>query len=167
MPGRNVGLAHPLCRQRRLIPGALRRRIYLPCPDVRPRRLIVSAYNKGLMRKCDPMHAFRTMQRNHMPWACRIGNLPRTRPAEKRRDDDRVELPGLGARTNGRALGLEMRPPTSGGNRSHGWRKLYRPDQQLLFPGTSRANGCTTIRSGTGWIEANARQAIPGQFLVL
>ena len=34
------------------------------------------------------------------------GILPRTRlPAEKRRDDDRVELPGLGARANGRASG--------------------------------------------------------------
>ena len=29
--------------------------------------LIVSTYNKGLMTKCDPMHAFKTMQRNHMP----------------------------------------------------------------------------------------------------
>ena len=38
--------------------------------------LIVSAYNKGLMRKCDPMHAFRTMQRNHMPGGMQgIGNF--------------------------------------------------------------------------------------------
>ena len=31
-----------------------------------PPRRSSSRYNK-LMRKCDPMHAFRTMQRNHMP----------------------------------------------------------------------------------------------------
>lgn len=70
--------------------------------------LIVSAYNKGLMRKCDPMHAFRTMQRNHMPGGMQgIGEfyLEHGYQPKNAGDDDRVELPGLGARTNGRAFG--------------------------------------------------------------
>lgn len=49
------------------------------------------------------------------------------------------------------------------GNRSHGWRKLYRPDQQLLFPKDEQGRWLhdDPLR-GTGWIEANAWQATWG-----
>lgn len=59
-------------------------------------------------------------------------------------------------------LGLEDKAAYFG-NRSHGWRKLYRPDQQLLFPKDEQGQWLhdDPLR-GTGWIEANAWQATWG-----
>ena len=98
--------------------------------------LIVSAYNKGLMRKCDPMHAFRTMQRNHMPGGMQgIGEFYLEHGYQPKNAGMTIEsnfqdwaLAQMAVR-----LGLEDEAAYFG-NRSHGWRKLYRPDQQLLFP---------------------------------
>lgn len=121
--------------------------------------LIVSAYNKGLMRKCDPMHAFRTMQRNHMPGGMQgIGEFYLEHGYQPKNAGMTIEsnfqdwaLAQMAVR-----LGLEDEAAYFG-NRSHGWRKLYRPDQQLLFPKDEQGQWLhdDPLR-GTGWIEANA-----------
>lgn len=127
--------------------------------------LIVSAYNKGLMRKCDPMHAFRTMQRNHMPGGMQgIGEFYLEHGYQPKNAGMTIEsnfqdwaLAQMAVR-----LGLEDEAAYFG-NRSHGWRKLYRPDQQLLFPKDEQGQWLhdDPLR-GTGWIEANAWQATWG-----
>ena len=127
--------------------------------------LIVSAYNKGLMRKCDPMHAFRTMQRNHMPGGMQgIGEFYLEHGYQPKNAGMTIEsnfqdwaLAQMAVR-----LGLEDKAAYFG-NRSHGWRKLYRPDQQLLFPKDEQGQWLhdDPLR-GTGWIEANAWQATWG-----
>ncbi len=130
--------------------------------------LIVSAYNKGLMRKCDPMHAFRTMQRNHMPGGMQgIGEFYLEHGYQPKNAGMTIEsnfqdwaLAQMAVR-----LGLEDEAAYFG-NRSHGWRKLYRPDQQLLlFPKDEQGQWLhdDPLR-GTGWIEANAWQATWGRF---
>ena len=127
--------------------------------------LIVSAYNKGLMRKCDPMHAFRTMQRNHMPGGMQgIGEFYLEHGYQPKNAGMTIEsnfqdwaLAQMAVR-----VGLEDEAAYFG-NRSHGWRKLYRPDQQLLFPKDEQGQWLhdDPLR-GTGWIEANAWQATWG-----
>lgn len=127
--------------------------------------LIVSAFNKGLLTKCDPMHAFRTMQRNHMPGGMLgIGEFYLESGYQPGRAGMTIEsnfqdwaLSQMARRLN---LGGEA---AAFGRRSEGWHKLYRPEQQLLFPKDEQGNWLhDDPLKGTGWIEANSWQATWG-----
>jgi predicted alpha-1,2-mannosidase len=127
--------------------------------------LIVSAYNKGLLSKCDPMHAFRTMERNHMPGGMLgIGEFYLKNGYQPDRAGMTVEsnFQDWALSQMALKLGLEREAGYFLG-RSTGWRKLYDPEQQLLFPKNDRGEWShRDPLAGTGWIESNSWQATWG-----
>ena len=135
------------------------------CPAT---NMIVSAFMKGLLKKSDPKHAFEVMKRNHMP-----GGM-----MEQFAGEGALEFyikngycPGNAGITlewafqdwslaqMAKKLGLED-DYTEFERRSHGWKALYRPDQQLIFPKTREGAWLhDDPLSNQGWVEANAWQA--------
>lgn len=127
--------------------------------------LIVSTYNKGLMTKCDPMHAFRTMQRNHMPGGMmgigdyylengyQPGNAGMT--IESNFQDWALSQMAIRLGLNNEAEYFR--------SRSKGWRKLYNSEQKLIFPKNDKGEWLhEDPLKGDGYIEANAWQATFG-----
>lgn len=137
------------------------------CPAT---NLIVSAYMKGLLRKADPLHAFETMKRNHLPggmmgvgaedaldhyirkgWA--PGNAGLTLEWSFQ-DWALAQMAGkLGKKRDYRYFQ----------KRSEGWKNCYHPGEKLLFPRLENGEWLhTDPLLGQGWIEANAWQATWG-----
>ncbi len=127
--------------------------------------LIVSTYNKGLMKKCDPRHAFETMRRNHMPggmmgigdYYLENGYQPGNAGMTIESNFQDWALSQMAVRLG---LGSEADYFRA---RSGGWKKLYHPGQKLIFPKNDRGEWLhdDPLR-GEGYIEANAWQATFG-----
>lgn len=123
--------------------------------------LIVSTYNKGLMKKTDPEHAFETMKWNHsLDGIIAIdksylengyieGNAGRTLEANFQ-DWSLAQMAGRLGKTVDRDYFTE---------RSAGWKSLYRPDRQLIFAKNAKGEWVTdNPLEGNGWVEANSWQ---------
>ena len=88
------------------------------------------------MTKCDPMHAFKTMQRNHMPGGMmgigdyylengyQPGNAGMT--IESNFQDWALSQMAIRLGLNNEAEYFR--------SRSKGWKKLYHSEQKLIFP---------------------------------
>ncbi len=124
--------------------------------------LIVSAYNKGLMTKCDPMHAFEAMKRNHAPGGMMgIGDFYIEHGYQPGNAGMTLEsaFQDWALAQMARRLGLDDDADRFL-RRSQGWSVLYRPEQQLVFPKDEEGRWLhDDPLEGRGWIEANAWQA--------
>jgi predicted alpha-1,2-mannosidase len=131
------------------------------CPAT---NLIVSTYMKGLLRKTDSIHAFQIMKQNHQPGGMMGG----------REIDFYVKngwKPGNAGETLEWAfqdwalaqMAEKLNKKKDGDyffRRSKGWKNLFHPDLELIFP--KNADGSwvhTAPLSGRGWVQANAWQA--------
>ncbi|WP_143962794.1 GH92 family glycosyl hydrolase [Litoribacter populi] len=130
--------------------------------------LIASTFMKGLLTKVDEKEAYQIVKQNHLPGGM-LG------------DKDDIEFytangywPGNAGVTIEAAfqdfavsqmaekLGYEEDHQYFK-NRSEGWKKLFRPEQNLLFPKDKNGNFLhSNPLSGEGWVEANAWQATWG-----
>ncbi|MDR1602119.1 MAG: GH92 family glycosyl hydrolase, partial [Tannerella sp.] len=134
--------------------------IMTACPAT---NLIVSAYLKGCLTRKSPETAYRMMVKNHHPGGMMGGK-------EVQFYIDSGYYPGNAGITLEMAFqdwSLAQMAAKTGKKkdaayylkRSQGWTKLYRPEQQLIFP--KDANGRwlhDDPLSGAGWVEANAWQ---------
>jgi len=135
------------------------------CPAT---NLIVSAYMKGLLKKAEPLHALEVMQRNHLPGGMMEqfqgeGTLEFYIQNGYCPDNAGVTLEWAfqdwSLAQMARKLGRDD-VYREYDRRSRGWKKLYRPDQRLIFPKTrSGAWLHDDPLSNKGWVEANAWQA--------
>jgi predicted alpha-1,2-mannosidase len=126
--------------------------------------LIVSAYQKGLLRKTDAGHAFEVMKFNHHPGGM-MGEDEINHYVEK------GWRPGNAGETvewafQDWALGqmaLKMNKLKDAEyflKRGNGWKTLYHPGIGLIMPKDKEGNWLhSDPLSGHGWIEANAWQA--------
>lgn len=127
--------------------------------------LLVSTYMKGLMTKSDPERIFTLAKQNHMP-----GGMMGDTPEELQFYIDNGWCPGNAGKTlewafqdwslaqMAKKLG-ELSDYDYFMNRSNGWKKLFRPEQNLIFP--MDENGRWTSDdplSANGWVEANSWQ---------
>lgn len=127
--------------------------------------LIVSAYNKGVLTKCDPMHAFLTMERNHMPGGMMgIGDFYIENGYEPGRAGMTIESNFQDWALSRMALKMGLDEKSDYFlRRSEGWKKLYNPERGLLFPKDEKGNWShQDPLGGAGWIEANSWQATWG-----
>ena len=135
------------------------------CPAT---NLIVSAHMKGMNRKWDPEHALETMVRNHEPGGMmeelqKEGDLEFYEQHGYCPDNAGVTLEWAFQDWSLAQMAQKLGKPELHQRflqRSQGWKKLYRPDQGLIFP--RRKDGSwlhDDPLSGAGWIEANAWQA--------
>lgn len=132
------------------------------CPAT---NMIASTYMKGLMTKVDPEHAFKAMKHNHMP-----GGMMGDTPEELQFYIDKGWCPGNAGKTiewTFQDWSLAQMAKKMGKqkdydyflNRSEGWKNLFKPSQNLIFP--KDENGKWTHDdplSNNGWIEANSWQ---------
>ena len=135
------------------------------CPAT---NMIVSAYMKGMLKEADPKHAFEVMKRNHMPGGM-MGQFAGEGALEFYiehgycPDNAGITLEWAfqdwSLAQMAKKLGLEEDYKYFQ-RRSQGWKALYRPDQQLIFPKTRQGAWLhDDPLSNQGWIEANAWQA--------
>jgi predicted alpha-1,2-mannosidase len=132
--------------------------------------LIVSAYQKKMLTKISPEQAFNAMVESHKPGGM-FGS------GNKDADQfyiDNGYFPGSASRTIEASFqdwSLSQMAANMGKKeeadyylkRSSGWTKLYRPDQQLLFPKDAKGNWThNNPLSGQGWMEANSWQGTFG-----
>lgn len=126
--------------------------------------MIASAYQKDLLRKRDPLHALEAMKRNHLPggmmgepedvaFYMKNGYCPGNAGETLEwafQDWALSEMAGkLGRKKDQRVFA----------KRAEGWRALYRPENQLVFPKTASGEWLhDDPLNGQGWIEANAWQ---------
>ncbi len=132
------------------------------CPAT---NLLVSTYMKGLMTKTDPKRLFTLAKQNHMP-----GGMMGDTPEELQFYIDNGWCPGNAGKTLEWAFqdwSLAQMAKKLGKksdynyfmNRSDGWKKLFRPEQNLIFPKDENGRWTTDDPlSGKGWIEANSWQ---------
>ena len=133
--------------------------IMTTCPAT---NLIVSAYNKGLLKKTGAEHAFEVMKYNHMP-----GGMMGI-------DDyyiDNGYHPGNAGITLEAAfqdwalsqMAKKLKKKSDAiyfSDRSNSWKNLFNKDQNLIFPKDKNGQWLhTDPLSGKGWVEANAWQA--------
>lgn len=128
--------------------------------------LLVSTYMKGLMTKTDPKRVFTLAKRNHMP-----GGMMGDTPEELQFYIDNGWCPGNAGKTLEWAFqdwSLAQMAMKMGKRsdydyfmvRSNGWKKLFRPEQNLIFPKDMNGQWTTDDPlSGKGWVEANSWQA--------
>jgi len=131
------------------------------CPAT---NMLVSAYQKGMLKKADPEHTFEAIKRNHLAGGM-LGDA----------DDiawytDNGWCPGNAGETVEWALqdwaAAQMAYKlgktddyTFFNNRSKGWKTLFHPEHKLLLPKKKDGNWLhTDLLSGAGWVEANAWQ---------
>lgn len=124
--------------------------------------LIVCTYNKGLMKKTDPEHAYQQMKWNHglegiisidnnyLENGYIVGNAGRTLEANFQ-DWSLAQM----AKKLGHESDAEYFI-----KRSKGWKSLYNPDQKLIFPKDEKGDWVTdNALDGNGWVESNSWQA--------
>jgi len=131
------------------------------CPAT---NMLVSAYQKGVLKKADPDHTFDAIKRNHLAggmlgyaddinWYTEHGWCPGNA-------GETVEwaLQDWAAAQMAFKLGRK-KDYIFFNDRSQGWKTLFHPDHNLLLPKTKEGDWLhTDLLSGAGWIEANAWQ---------
>ncbi len=128
--------------------------------------MLVSAYQKGMLTKTDPDHAFEVMKRNHQP-----GGMMGDTPEELSFYIDKGWCPGNAGKTiewtfqdwalaqMARKLNLNQ-DYEEFSRRSESWKNLYHKESKLIFPKDAEGNWMHTEGlSMEGWVEANAWQA--------
>ena len=139
--------------------------IMTSCPAT---NLIASTYQKGLMTKIDPQTAFQMVKQNALPGGM-LGDI---------KDIDFYtkhgywpENAGITIEASFQDFAISQMAEKLGKkkdykfflNRSEGWKKLFDPQQKLLFPKDKQGKFMHhDPLSGKGWIEANAWQATWG-----
>lgn len=139
--------------------------IMTSCPTT---NLIVSTYQKGMLTKADPNHAFDILKRNHLPGGM-LGSA-----------DDINFYTENGWWKNNAGITIEAafqdwaiaqmaqklgkkKDYQFFMKRSEGWKKCFDPSQKLLFPKDEKGKFVHhNALSGQGWVEANAWQGTWG-----
>ncbi|WP_353196263.1 GH92 family glycosyl hydrolase [Parapedobacter defluvii] len=139
--------------------------IMTSCPAT---NLITSAYQKGMLTKMDPADAYLAMVENHKPGGM-LG--PKEEIAFYIKNGYYPGNAGITIEAAFQDWALSQMAEKMGkgkdavyyAKRSMGWKKLFRPDQQLIFPKDADGRWLhADPLSGQGWIEANAWQATWG-----
>ncbi len=130
------------------------------CPAT---NLIVSAYMKGLLRKVDHEHAFKTMKYNHQPGGMMGGdeiNYYVKNGFKPGNAGETLEWAFQDWSLSQMATKLGKKKDAKYFlNRSAGWKNLYNVDEGLIFPKNKEGEWLhNKALSGQGWIEANAWQ---------
>jgi len=123
--------------------------------------LIAAAYQKGLLRKVDVQHAYRTMKRNHLPG----GGMG----VDAFYDEHgwKPNSPGLVVQWAFEDWALAQMARELGKiedyhhfmGRASGWKEMFHPEIGLLLPKGLDGRWTTPDPlSGQGWVEANAWQ---------
>ncbi|MDR1880997.1 MAG: GH92 family glycosyl hydrolase [Tannerellaceae bacterium] len=132
------------------------------CPAT---NLIVSAYQKGMLTKTDPLKAYRAMVRNHRPggmigdekgiqFYLEKGYYPGNAGVSLEIAFQDWALSQMAVRMG------KKRDAAYYLKRSAGWEKLFDAGQRLIFPKDTAGNWLhTDPLNGHGWIEANSWQA--------
>lgn len=136
--------------------------IMTSCPAT---NLIASTYQKGLLTKIDKKVAYEKLRQNHLPGGM-LGDSADIEfyTAHGYWPDNAgitVEAAFQDYALSQMALDMGKKKDYKFFlNRSDGWKKLFNPEQKLLFP-KNRAGEFThdDPLSGAGWVEANAWQA--------
>ena len=136
--------------------------IMTTCPAT---NLITSAYQKGMLTKVDPLHAYQRMKENHRGGGM-IGSKEEVAFYEKH-----GYMPGNAGTTIEASfqdwalsqmadrLG-KKRDAAYYAKRSSGWEQLYHPGLKLLMPKDKDGRWIhEDPLNGAGWVEANAWQA--------
>ena len=136
--------------------------IMTSCPAT---NLIVSTRMKGLLTKIDENTAYKVIRQNHLPG----GMLGSSADIEfYTRNGYWPENAGITVEAAFQDFAIAQMAQSLGKkkdykfflNRSQGWKKLFNPEQKLLFPKDRQGNFMhNDPLSGAGWIEANAWQA--------
>ena len=127
--------------------------------------MLVSTFQKGLMKKVDPKEAFEIMKKNHMP-----GGMMGDTPEELSFYIENGYAPGNAGKTiewafqdwslaqMAKKMGLKKEYKYFS-ERASRWTPIFREDQKLLFPKTEEGNWLhDDPLSMQGWVEANAWQ---------
>lgn len=130
--------------------------------------LIVSAYMKGLLTKFDSNKAYEIVRRNQMPGGM-LGSEEDIRFYQKNgfwKDNAGITVEAASQDWSVAQMALKLgksRDYKLFTQRASGWKKLYKPDQGLLFPKNAAGEFMhDNPLSGNGWIEANAWQGTWG-----
>ena len=131
------------------------------CPAT---NLIVSAHNKGILTKVDPMHTFATIVRNHQPGGM-MGDSEHIKHYEANgycpgNAGETVEwaLQDWAAGQMAYQLGLTKEFEYFD-KRSRGWTTLVHPEHRLVLPKDGNGDWMhEDLLSGHGWVEANSWQ---------
>ncbi|MFY0628484.1 MAG: GH92 family glycosyl hydrolase [Reichenbachiella sp.] len=127
--------------------------------------MLVSAFQKGLLTKVRPKHAYDVMKRNHMP-----GGMMGDDPDELAFYIENGYAPGNAGKTIEWAFqdwSLSQMANKLGkkkdadyfGNRASRWTTNYRPEFKLIFPKTDNGKWLhDDPLSMQGWVEANSWQ---------
>ena len=127
--------------------------------------LLGSTFQKGLMKKTDPLHAFETMKRNQNPGGM-LGNPDEVAFYIKHgwwKDNAGITIEAAFqdwvVAQMAWTLGKKGDYKTFM-KRSQGWKKCFNPAQKLLYPKDTAGRFFNQgPLDGNGWIEANAWQA--------
>ncbi|NND35338.1 MAG: glycoside hydrolase family 92 protein [Saprospiraceae bacterium] len=131
------------------------------CPST---NMIASAYQKDMFTKVDPGHALDVIVKNHLPggmmgdtarleFYIENGWCPDNAGETIEWSFQDYAAGQMAKKLNNQAVATEFL------RRSQGWKKLFDPDQKLLFPKNQEgALLHSDPLSGQGWIEANAWQ---------
>jgi predicted alpha-1,2-mannosidase len=130
--------------------------------------LVASTYQKGLLTKVDNEHAFEVLKRNNLPGGMLGDSSDINFYTEKGYWPDNA---GITVEATFQDYAIAQMAKKLGKTadynffmqRSRGWKNLYDPKQQLLFP-KNRDGKFTSHNplSGDGWVEANSWQATWG-----
>ncbi len=130
--------------------------------------MIVSAYMKGMLTKVDSKLAYKMVKQNALPGGMLGDNEDINFYSENGYWPDNA---GITIEASFQDYAIAQMAQKMGKKadvkfftkRSEGWKKLYSPEQQLLFPKDRSGNFMhNDPLSGKGWIEANAWQATWG-----
>jgi predicted alpha-1,2-mannosidase len=134
------------------------------CPAT---NLIVSTFMKGLLRKTDSKHAYQIMKQNHEPGGMMGMQWEKGLDFYLKKgwcpDNAGVTLEWAFQDWSLGQMALKMNKKEDFNyyqKRSEGWKNLFNPDQNLIFP--KRKDGRWLHQNpldGSGWVEANAWQA--------
>jgi len=139
--------------------------IMTSCPAT---NLIVSTFQKGLLKKTDAGHAFDVIRRNHLPGGVLGSKEDIEFYTEKGYWPDNAGITIEAAFQDYAAAQMAAKLKRQADynffmKRASGWKALFEPKQKLLFPKNKNGQFIhTDALSGQGWIEANAWQATWG-----
>ncbi len=131
------------------------------CPAT---NMLVSAFQKGMLTKVDPMHTFNTIKRNHLPggmmgekdeleFYMKEGWCPDNAGKSLEWSFQDWALAQMAKKLD---LKKDYKQFSA---RAASWKNLYRADQQLIFPKDKAGKWLhDDPLNGSGWVEANAWQ---------
>jgi predicted alpha-1,2-mannosidase len=130
--------------------------------------LIAGTFQKGLLTKVDPQHAYEVMKRNQMPGGM-LGSSADIDFYIKSgwwKDNAGITIEAAFQDWAVAQMAYKLGKKKDYDyflKRSDGWKKCFNPKQNLLFPKDAKGNFLhNDPLSGSGWIEANAWQATWG-----